>query len=94
LCFDSRLQEQLGYYFTEEKFMTIAKQILLAVDGIHTLGVAHNDIKLNNMVVDYHSVKFIDFGLATKIDNFHYSDPKGGTRCYYPPGTSWSITMI
>lgn len=66
--------------------MVLAQQMLIAVRDMHSRGVAHNDIKLGNMVVDYDAVKFIDFGLATEQAKFHCYGPMGGTPCYFPPG--------
>ncbi|EMR08953.1 hypothetical protein PNEG_02732 [Pneumocystis murina B123] len=50
---------------TREEIYCCTKQILQAVDYIHSLGLAHRDLKLDNLVMnDNGIVKLIDFGSA------------------------------
>jgi serine/threonine protein kinase len=48
--------------------------LVTLIEQIHTIGIVHNDIKLDNICVGYpqpsdesemHELKIIDFGLAT-----------------------------
>ena len=47
----------------------IFKQILSALAYLHTIGIAHRDLKLENIIVDevYH-VKLIDFGFCSDVN--------------------------
>lgn len=50
---------------TREEIYCCIKQILQAVDYIHGLGLAHRDLKLDNLVMNENGiVKLIDFGSA------------------------------
>ncbi|QSL65630.1 hypothetical protein MERGE_002943 [Pneumocystis wakefieldiae] len=50
---------------TREEIYCCIKQILQAVDYIHNLGLAHRDLKLDNLVMNENGiVKLIDFGSA------------------------------
>ncbi|KTW28463.1 hypothetical protein T552_01724 [Pneumocystis carinii B80] len=50
---------------TREEIYCCTKQILQAVDYIHSLGLAHRDLKLDNLVMNENGiVKLIDFGSA------------------------------
>lgn len=54
----------------------IAKQIISAVKFCHSLGIAHRDIKLDNIMINGDLViKLVDFGLA-KIFDVNYMEPK------------------
>lgn len=47
-----------------EQYRKIFYQILKAVNAIHSLGIVHNDIKLNNIMINDQYIRIIDFGLA------------------------------
>jgi len=54
----------------EDEVKRIFKQILNGLDHAHKHGVAHRDIKLENIIVDSNqNVKLIDFGLSTVMDS-------------------------
>eukprot|EP00914_Ancora_sagittata_P000444 GHVO01001194.1.p1 GENE.GHVO01001194.1~~GHVO01001194.1.p1 ORF type:complete len:268 (-),score=17.85 GHVO01001194.1:150-953(-) len=62
---------------SEDQARHVFAQIVDAVDYLDSLGIAHRDIKDENIVVDENlTVKLIDFGSAT------FSDPSG-SRPYY-----------
>jgi serine/threonine protein kinase len=53
-------------------------QLLMAVNGMHKVGVCHRDLKLENLVLDSDfNIKITDFGLACKI-----SGNLGSGFCY------------
>jgi serine/threonine protein kinase len=63
--------------------------MLEAVDHIHSRGVCHRDLKLENIMVDEEfDLRIIDYGLAIKFDEL--MDPNviknpSGTPNYMPP---------
>jgi len=51
---------------SEEESRSVFFQVLQAIDHLHGLGVAHRDIKLENVLfVDTKDIKLIDFGFST-----------------------------
>jgi serine/threonine protein kinase len=69
--------------------LRIFSQILDAVDYCHTVGVAHMDLKLENIIYNNKTdtVKVIDFGHAIKCyyDTLTVIYGKAGTEGYFPP---------
>ena len=64
---------------------SIFKQILKAVQFIHSRGFTHRDIKPENILVTEHDiVKIIDFGLAT-VFRYKGQTRKLNKRCGTPP---------
>ena len=64
--------------------------VLDALEYMHNIGIAHRDIKLENILLDTvnDSVKLIDFGQSfefKKNDNYTYSYDICGTEGYFPP---------
>jgi hypothetical protein len=74
--FDS-LDEQKDSHFTEEKTVELLKQTLSAVTYLHSQGIVHRDLKLENFLFatkeDNSILKMIDFGLSKhfKYDDVH-----------------------
>ena len=61
-----------------------AAQMILALHHLHTLGVTHNDIKLENFLVDGNKVVLADFGAAAVVGA---TIGRVGTEDYMPPET-------
>ena len=70
--------------FSEEKAAKVIKELLETLDYIHHQGIAHRDVKLDNLMVDDSKVKLIDFGLACPKIN-QGSTTKCGTPGYVAP---------
>lgn len=98
-----------GFKFQEEHISCIARELLSALEYLHTeRTVVHNDIKSDNVLVsDQYEVKICDFGLSKKLmsenqkrsaelGTLHYMAPEQMTS---PPsyGISvdiWSLGII
>lgn len=63
-----RLDEQPDYHFTEPECVRLVKQILSALQYIHSKGIVHRDLKLENFLFSGRGadseLKMIDFGLS------------------------------
>lgn len=95
-----RAREDLQQHLSQEEHtfdtsIHIAKQImrrvLHIVQTLHDVGISHNDIKPENIVIrdgtaPYASCAFIDFGFATHFDvettTIQESNPKTNTRIF------------
>ena len=69
-----------------------AEQMALALDWLHSRGLSHCDVKLENVLVAATpphaapSFKLCDFGSAVRLDYYKMADPfKMGTFGYVPP---------
>ena len=75
--------------------LSIAVQVLTALNYLHGLNILHRDIKLENIVIvkkiegksyDTPELKIIDFGLSQKLKQQEFfSDTYLGTLIYMPP---------
>jgi serine/threonine protein kinase len=88
-----------GLYATNDKAMLrkevmqpLTRQLLLAVQHLHRLGIYHRDIKLENMLVTHEDLStpgvrilLTDFGLSTTIENDGTCYQYVGTRTYACP---------
>ncbi|KAG5513879.1 hypothetical protein PMAC_000501 [Pneumocystis sp. 'macacae'] len=75
---------------SREEIYCCIKQILQAVDYIHSLGLAHRDLKLDNLMMNENGiVKLIDFGSATVFrypsENFVKASGIVGSDPYLAP---------
>lgn len=53
--------------FTQRQYKLIFYKLLSALNAIHSLGIIHNDIKLNNIMIKDDDIRIVDFGLAEFI---------------------------
>ncbi|ESO02284.1 hypothetical protein HELRODRAFT_152146, partial [Helobdella robusta] len=74
-------------FFTEQRTVFYSSCVLLAIGYLHSLNIAHRDIKLENIALDRQGYpKLIDFGMAEI--NVKHNTPileKSGTRFYQGP---------
>uniref|UniRef100_A0A7S1T543 Protein kinase domain-containing protein n=1 Tax=Compsopogon caeruleus TaxID=31354 RepID=A0A7S1T543_9RHOD len=76
---------------SESQVVDIASQILSAVAFLHERGIAHRDLKLENVVFattpssEKQVVKIIDFGYARKFKRDERATQKCGTESYMSP---------
>jgi serine/threonine protein kinase len=102
---ENRIRNNVIMSSTEK--MSIAAQIVSALNYCHKKGLAHRDIKASNILFDRHGrVKLSDFGLATemvhreKISDFKgsqpYAPPEVWKRSEYDPFAAdiWSLGVL
>lgn len=71
---------------TETVAKFIFKQIIRALKYIHSRGVVHRDIKLDNILIDINSnIKICDFGVAKKFKKNEVLNEQCGTPAYIAP---------
>jgi serine/threonine protein kinase len=71
---------------TEPSCKFIFKQMAAGVAHLHEQLIIHNDIKLENFLVDGVTVKLADFGLSSRLSNKDALDPcPNGTPYYMAP---------
>lgn len=60
--------------------------MILAIGHLHSKGIAHRDLKLENILVDAEGfIKVIDYGLAKKLGKGQKSSDFLGTFLYMAP---------
>lgn len=74
----------------EKDCKLIVRQIADGLSYIHSKFIVHNDLKLENVMIDPISkkIKIIDFGLADLLSNekeMHFLTKVKGTPLYFPP---------
>ena len=91
----------------ENQAKSILRQVLLALEFCHSVGITHRDIKLENVLLqDNHCVKIIDFGLSTYLSSDRKVNLFCGTMSYMapeivlgketlgPPIDVWAVTVM
>ena len=72
--------------FNEETVKFYAAQIALAIGELHSKGIAHRDLKLENILVDERGfLKVIDYGLAKNLAEGETTTSFCGTPEYLAP---------
>lgn len=70
-----------GFYGREDR-MCFFKQLLRGIDYLHSHGIAHRDIKLENLLVDKNGrLKISDFGVAEVFSGEHPGLRASGGQC-------------
>lgn len=70
----------------EHEAKVFLKQILLAVQHLHSIRIAHRDLKPENILLDaFNNIKIADFGFAKSYKNNELSQTKCGTLTYISP---------
>ncbi|KAI0665871.1 kinase-like domain-containing protein [Trametes maxima] len=104
------LKERQGKRLVESQVQHIVYQICDALAYVHQQGIAHRDLKLENVLLtmdDPPVVKVADFGLAKVVDTFTMLHTMCGTPVYLAPEVvgqgpegydqvvdSWSVGII
>jgi serine/threonine protein kinase len=71
-----------------ERLLEYYRQILNGVSYMHDHGLAHLDLKLENVVMNNDCIKLIDFDYCKpffKDGQYEYLSMRYGTKEYYPP---------
>ncbi|KAL6483075.1 hypothetical protein MHYP_G00079470 [Metynnis hypsauchen] len=77
ICERKRLEEREVRRYT--------RQILSAVDHLHTHGIVHRDLKIENFLLDEHNnIKIVDFGLSNTLKVDSLSPELLNTQCGSP----------
>lgn len=72
--------------FNEEQTLFFAAQLIVAIGYLHSKGIVHRDLKLENILLDHTGyIKIIDFGLAKILKEGEMSDTFCGTPEYLAP---------
>ncbi|KAK3612218.1 hypothetical protein CHS0354_039491 [Potamilus streckersoni] len=68
------------------RWLSICQQMALGLKAIHSKQILHNDIKTDNIIVDFLKndtpIKYIDFGLSTYQKGFKFCAPNGYLKQY------------
>uniref|UniRef100_A0A8C4T6P3 non-specific serine/threonine protein kinase n=1 Tax=Erpetoichthys calabaricus TaxID=27687 RepID=A0A8C4T6P3_ERPCA len=86
LCLGGSLMQKIYEQkrLEESEAQKYVKQLMMAVDHLHRVGVVHRDLKIENLLLDEeNNIKLIDFGLSNCAGILGYSDPFS-TQCGSP----------
>jgi serine/threonine protein kinase len=72
-------------HLSNVRFLKIVREALEGLVFIHESGMAHGDIKLENLMLDNDKVKYIDFGFGCTANTCGTSRAFHGTRYLSPP---------
>ncbi|CAH8531201.1 unnamed protein product [Dicrocoelium dendriticum] len=88
-----------GFQISELTVAWIMRELIKVVSEVHSAGILHCDLKLDNVFVDFkhEAVKLIDFNLSTYISESHAEPLSGFTAEYAPPEVliqrkTWSVS--
>ncbi|TNN76995.1 Serine/threonine-protein kinase pim-2 [Liparis tanakae] len=85
-----------GYHLPEHEAKTIAKQLVDALIEVHSRGVFHRDIKLDNILIETGSdvprVRLIDFGSGRLL--YLFSETTQQLCGFRPLPLSLTITFV
>ena len=73
---------------TESQLCKIYQQIISGLEYLHEVGIAHRDLKLENILLNYKKdIKIIDFGLSNEYnkENEELLQSSCGSPCYAAP---------
>jgi serine/threonine protein kinase len=82
-----------GCRFSEQEAAVLIRGVLTALDALHRRGIAHRDVKLDNILLkskDRHSAQYLeirlcDFGLCRALDDRGRKSGAVGTRQFWAP---------
>lgn len=71
--------------YTEENIKDVMRQLLGAINYIHSQEIIHGDLKSENILYDGKSITLIDFGIAKTVKKEVLDQQIKGTLIYMAP---------